>query len=154
NVIELLCDALMPQVAMPRPGMSYWDNKSPGASCTEALREINRGLRGDVPHSAARSDRLKWLVLRIARLRIRDLLVAMAGDRPQGRFHMSEYNRARLEEIADADRRWLATRYGIELETSPVDSAAPPNEVLAKSIAQQVQTKFWVKFLMQMQRTG
>lgn len=149
NAVDMLCKTLIPQAAM-RTDMAYWENRSLGASAVEALRQVNLALPAHEPQRRDLMGRLKWLLLRLARLRIRALIARAAGDRPQGRFRMSERNRAQLEEIARADRQWLNASYGVELDAPGADTAPPPDEALAKALADQVQARLWVRLLMAM----
>lgn len=150
NVVEMLCKALMPPVALAGMDFCYRDNRSLGAGATEALRQMNIALP---PHEPLRVDlagKLKWLLLWLPRLRIRGLIAATAGDRPQGRFRMSKQNHARLQEIADADRQWLAASYDLCLDTPAADSEPPPNEALTNSVVARIKARPWVKLLMAM----
>jgi hypothetical protein len=150
NVVDMLCQALIPQVAWNRTEMSYWENKSLGASATEALRHVNMAL----PAAESRRDdlagRLKWLMLHLARYRIRGLIAAVAGDRPRDRFRMSDHNHGRLQEVADVDRQWLAANYNLRLDALGADGEPPPDDEFAKSLAAQVKARPWVKLLMAM----
>jgi hypothetical protein len=148
NVVDMLCQELIPQVAWVRTDRSYWENKSLGASATEALRQVNMVLPSLEPQREDLASRLKWLLLHLVRYRVRGLIAAAAGDRPRDSFRMSEQNRARLEEIADVDRQWLAANYNLRLETLVADRQPPPDDTLAKSLAAQVKERPWVKLLM------
>ncbi len=147
NVIDQLRAALIPQAAGLPAGTSYRDNASPGASATAALRLVNLALPGLEQQRSGLAGRLEWWLLRIARRRIRALIAAAAGDRPQGRFRLSAANRARLQAIVDADRPWLEDRYGIRLDAAAEEGGPPPDEALARRLADQVLARPWVRFL-------
>lgn len=149
NAVDMLCRMLLPTVKAPA-ATSYWDNRSLGASAIEALRQVNLSLPSHEPQRRDVMGRLKWQLLRLARLRIRALIARAAGDRPQGRFRMSERNRARLEEIASADRAWLAATYGVTLEAPDADAGTPPDAALAQALADAVTARLWVRLLMAM----
>lgn len=153
DVVEMLCRALLPQAAEAWNAISYRDNKSLGASGTEALRQVNMALPRH-EHCADLTGQFKFMLLRTARYRIRGLIVAAAGDREQGRYRISEYNRARLREIVDVDRQWLAARYGIHLNSLDADDDAPPDEALTETLAAEIKARPWVMVLMAMRRMG
>lgn len=147
NVIDLLCAALIPQVAGLRSGASYRDNTSLGASATIALRQVNLALPVSEPRRGDLMGRIKWLLLRLARLRARGLIAAAIGGRQQDRFRLSERNRARFQEIADNDRVWLEARYGIRLDSPADEVGPPPDEALARKRADEILARPWARFL-------
>ena len=148
NAVDMLCEGLIPQAAVPKTAMSYSDNKSLGASGTEALRQVSMALPSHEAHRIDLMGQLKWLLLHTARHRMRTLIAAAAGDRPQGRFGMSQHNRERLQEIADADRQWLMASYNIRLDAPLADGEIPPDDALTKTLTGQVKARPWVKLLM------
>ena len=150
NVVEMLCEALIPQAAEARKIMVYWDNKSLGASGTEALRQVSMALPRPERDRVDLMGRLKWALLRTTRYRIHAQICAAAGDAQQGSFRMSKENRARLREVADADRQWLAASYGVHLNALDADDGPPPDDVLTETLAAQVKARLWVKLLMAM----
>jgi hypothetical protein len=150
NVVDMLCKALIPQAAWARTDISYWENKSLGASATEALRHVNMALPVAESQRDDLAGKLKWLLLHLARYRIRGLIAAATGDRPRDRFRMSDQNHVRLQEVADADRQWLAASYNLPLDALGTDREPPPDDELAKSLAAQVKARPWVKLLMAM----
>lgn len=154
NAIEMLCRNLIPQAVLPQTAKSYWDNKSLGASGTEAMRQVNLALPNHEPYRTDRMGQLKWWVLHTARHRMRRLIAAAAGDRRQGRFRMSQHNRERLTDVANADRQWLAASYNIELDAPRDNGDLPPDDAFAKALAEQIKRTLWVKLLMAMRRPG
>jgi hypothetical protein len=146
NAINVLCKELIRHALLPEMARSYWDNKSLGASGTEALRQLSKALPKYEPYRADPVGRLKWLVLQTARYRIAHLIADSVGDRPQGSFGINEQNRELLQEIVNIDRQWLAARYRIEIGPSS-DGGPLPNESLVKNIAEQIKARPWVKIL-------
>jgi hypothetical protein len=148
NVIDMLCSTLLPQAAALRTDVPYWDNRSQrGASGIEALRQVNLALPSNEVRRGDLAGQVKWSLLHLARRRIRGLIEEAAGDRPQGRFQFNARNRARLREIVDADREWLEASYGIRLDAPGAEVEMPPEEALAKSLAEQVMARPWVRLL-------
>ena len=150
DVVGMLRAALIPRAAAIREQKHYRDNQSQGASAVEALRLVTLQLPDADPRLDRPLGRLKWLLLRLARRRIRALLATAAGGREQGRFQLSTPIRARLQEIVDIDRQWLESSYGIRLGTPDTEDEPPVDETLAKRLAAQVTARPWVKVLMAM----
>ena len=66
-----------------------------------------------------------WLALRYIRGGIAKVFTWLDGHRSEGRWHLSPYNQERLSEIAEADRLWLETHYGVRLSHQAAVSAPP-----------------------------
>ena len=119
NIIPVLCQNLI-SPAMPLSSIeSYWDNRSAGPGPTERLCRVNRAM-ARVPVGS--SSFAGWLVLRHIRGGIAKVFRWLDGHQNAGRWHLSPQNQERLSEIAETDRVWLETHYGVHL----LDQAAAP----------------------------
>jgi hypothetical protein len=122
NIIPTLCENLISS-AMPLSSIeSYWDNRSAGPGPTERLCRMNRAM-ARVPVGS--SSFAGWLALRYIRGGIAKVFTWLDGHRSEGRWHLSPYNQERLSEIAEADRLWLETHYGVRLSHQAAVSAPP-----------------------------
>ena len=154
NIVRVLCETVSPEAASALDTSSYWDNKALGAVSIEALRMANKALYGQQHHDVSKDNYLKWLVLRLAHLRLRTLIARAAGDEPQGKFSLSEASLQRLKQITDIDNPWLESGYGIRLTTttSEGDPAqdtmhAQAAELLARALVCQMKWWPWAKLL-------
>jgi hypothetical protein len=113
NVIQILCENLVsPSMPLATSG-SYWDNMSIGLGPAETLRTVNEVI-ARLPGAA--TNYATWLLLRHVRRAFGKLLVVIAGLKPKGPLRlMSERNRCRMEQIAEADWIWLKEHHGVRL---------------------------------------
>jgi hypothetical protein len=152
NIVESLCEALIPGVAPKLEPSSYWDNKSLGANSVETLRQVNGALATREAQHLVVHNFVKWALLRHVRLRVLKLITKAAAGQPRNRMRLSENNLRRLKEITDIDYPWLESR-GIHL-TEPNVEASPPQdatqamaaELLAQALVKRI--RWWPSFLL------
>ena len=138
NIIETLCAAFV-SPAMPLGDLdAYRDNRSLGAGAIEALRLVNKSLARPGQNKIDVSRNLvKWALLYRLRANIIKTLVKNTPDQADDPVTLGERNIALFREIAEADCRWLAERYGVELpmpsgtESDNARSAAAVGEAKA-----------------------
>ena len=113
NVIGILCRNLVSPSMPLATSRSYWDNRSIGLGPAETLRTVNEVI-ARLPGAATSYP--TWFLLRHVRRSLGKLLVIVADLKPSGPLRlMSERNRCRLGQIAEADWIWLKEHHGVPL---------------------------------------
>lgn len=122
NILETLTAALLSNGKAKNFSRSYFDRPSCGASVIEALRIINHQISNNNDYRM--DDYLTFVLAQYARSKILKSLEVAARHYANDQICICAERLARLKQIADVDREWLMSNYGIvlpEMKVPPVE---------------------------------